>query len=83
LRLYEATLDVFITAKNPTRPMEKDAAAVGRFEDDWGRTYPRLQIITLAELFNGEKLDTPFVDPSSLKKAKREDVGAGKQEKLL
>jgi len=79
----KAPLGVFITAENPTRAMEKDAAAVGRFEDDWGRTYPKLQIITLAELFQGKKPDIPFVDPSSLKRAKREDVSAGKQEKLL
>jgi site-specific DNA-methyltransferase (adenine-specific) len=63
--------------------MEKDAAAVGRFEDDWGRTYPRLQIITLAELFQGKKPDMPFVDPSSIKKAKREDGSAGKQGTLI
>ena len=79
----KAPLGVFITAENPTRNMEADAAAVGRFEDEWGRTYPRLQIITLAELFQGKKPDIPFVDPSSLKRAKREDEAAGKQGSLL
>lgn len=58
----------------PTRPMETEAAAVGRFTDEWGRTYPRLQIITLAELFQGKKPDIPFVDPASVKRAKREDT---------
>lgn len=72
-----------ITADNPSRDMEKRAAAVGSFEDDWGRTSPRLQIITLGEVFQAKEPDIPFVDPSSLKKAKREDVSAGKQEKLL
>jgi site-specific DNA-methyltransferase (adenine-specific) len=70
----KAPLGVFITAENPTRAMEKDAAAVGRFEDEWNRTYPRLQILTLAELFQGKKPDIPFVDPSSLRRAKREDT---------
>lgn len=79
----KAPLGVFITAENPTRNMEKDAAAVGRFEDEWGRTYPRLQIITLAELFQGKRPAIPFVDPSSLKKAKREDGSKGKQGNLL
>lgn len=79
----KAPIGVFFTAEDPTRAMDKDAAAVGRFEDDWGRTYPRLQIITLAGLFQGKKPDIPFVDPSSLKKAKREDVSASRQEKLL
>jgi site-specific DNA-methyltransferase (adenine-specific) len=78
-----APMGVFITAENPTRAMEADAAAVGRFEDEWGRTYPRLQILTLAELFQGKKPDMPFVDPASLKRAKREDEAAGKQGHLL
>lgn len=70
----KAPIGVFITAALPTRPMETEAAAVGRFEDEWGRTYPKLQIITLAELFQGKKPDIPFVDPASLKRAKREDT---------
>ena len=70
----KAPIGVFITAALPTRPMETEAAAVGRFEDEWGRTYPKLQIITLAELFQGKKPDIPFVDPASVKRAKREDT---------
>jgi adenine specific DNA methylase Mod len=58
----KAPIGVFITSALPTRPMETEAAAVGRFEDEWGRTYPRLQIITLAELFQGKKPQIPFVD---------------------
>jgi site-specific DNA-methyltransferase (adenine-specific) len=77
----KAPLGVFVTAEPPTRAMEKDAAAVGRFEDEWGRTYPRLQIITLAELFQGKKPAIPFVDPASVKRAKREETG--KQERLI
>ena len=43
--------------------MEREAAAVGRFASEaTGKTYPRLQIITLAELFKGKKPDIPFVD---------------------
>ena len=79
----KAPIGVFITAALPTRPMETEAAAVGRFEDEWGRTYPKLQIITLAEMFQGKKPDIPFVDPSSIKRAKREDEAAGKQGNLL
>jgi adenine specific DNA methylase Mod len=79
----KAPIGVFITAALPTRPMETEAAAVGRFEDEWGRTYPKLQIITLAELFQGRKPDIPFVDPASVKRAKREDEAAGKQGSLL
>jgi site-specific DNA-methyltransferase (adenine-specific) len=79
----KAPIGVFITAAMPTRPMETEAAAVGRFEDEWGRTYPKLQIITLAELFQGKKPDIPFVDPASVKRAKREDEAAGRQGSLI
>ena len=78
----KAPIGVFITAAMPTRPMETEAAAVGRFESEaTGRTYPRLQIITLAELFQGKKPDIPFVDQASVKRAKREETG--KQERLI
>ena len=56
-----AEIGVFIRPGMPTRPMETEAAAVGRFADEWGRTYPRLQIITLAKLFQGRKPDIPLV----------------------
>ena len=42
-----------------------------------------LQIITLAELFQGKKPDMPFVDPASVKRAKREDTESGKQGNLI
>ena len=77
----KAPMGVFITAALPSKPMREAAAAVGRFTDAWDRTYPKLQIITLAELFQGKKPDIPFVDPASVKRAKREDMG--KQDKLL
>ncbi len=38
-------------------------------------------IITLAELFQGKKPDIPFVDPASVKRAKREDMS--RQESML
>lgn len=76
-----APIGVFVTAALPTGPMLKEAAAAGRFEDGFGRTYPKLQIITLAELFQGRKPDIPFVDPASVKRAKREETG--RQESLI
>jgi site-specific DNA-methyltransferase (adenine-specific) len=77
-----AKIGVFLTAQMPTRAMERDAAAVGVWENEYtGRKHPRLQIITLAELFQNKRPDIPWVDASAVKKAKREDMS--KQEKLL
>lgn len=72
----KAPFGVLITAQLPTRAMEADAAAVGRWENEYtGRSHPRLQILTLAELFDNKRPDIPWVDASVLKSAKREDRG--------
>ncbi|MEJ7776460.1 MAG: DNA methyltransferase [Sphingomicrobium sp.] len=78
----KAPIAIFITAASPTAPMEREAAAVGRFEDGFGRTYPRLQILTVAELFQGKRPNIPYVDASAaFRKAGRE--ATGKQDRLL
>ncbi len=77
-----APFGVFLTAQNPTRAMERDAAAVGLWENPTtGRTYPRLQILTLAELFQGKRPNIPLMDLNTGKSAKREDTS--KQGSLL
>ena len=72
----KAPIGVFITKALPTSAMEREAAAVGRFHAEaTGKSYPRLQIITLAELFQGKKPDIPYVDPTAgVKRAGREDT---------
>jgi len=70
-----APMGVFITKALPTKPMEREAAAVGVFHSAaTGKSYPRLQIVTLAELFAGKRPDIPFVDAgAAFKRAARED----------
>jgi site-specific DNA-methyltransferase (adenine-specific) len=70
-----APFGVFLTAQPPTRAMERDAAAVGLWENPTtGRTYPRLQILTLAERFRNKRPNIPLVDVSTGKSAKLEDT---------
>ncbi len=71
----KAPIGVFITKAIPTSVVENEATAVGRFHSEaTGRSYPRLQIITIAELFAGKKPDIPFVDPlAAFRRAARED----------
>lgn len=77
-----APIGILISAALPTGPMLREAAAVGRFTDEFGRGWPRLQILTLAELFQGKRPAIPFVDPlAALRKARRETTE--KQENLL
>ncbi|MGP7795399.1 DNA methyltransferase [Sphingomonas sp. CLY1604] len=77
-----APIGVFVTLTAPTGPMLKEAAAAGRFEDGFGRTYPRLQIVTIADLFAGKRPELPYPDPTAaFRRAAREDIA--RQDRLL
>ncbi|MEM7688885.1 MAG: DNA methyltransferase [Pseudomonadota bacterium] len=66
----KALAGVFVTKSLPTKPMITEAAKVGLFEGPGGRKISRLQILTLAEIFQGLRPDLPLVD-SPYKKAQR------------
>ncbi len=73
----KSPIGIFICAVNPTREMEREAAAAGVYEAADGRTYPRLQIFTLAEYFQGLRPKVPLLDrQAAYKKAVREDDSA-------
>ena len=60
----KAPIGVFVTRIPPTSAMEREAAAVGRFHSTASaRSYARLQIITVEQLFQGKRPDLPFIDP--------------------
>lgn len=69
-----APIGVFVCRGKPTAAMEREAAAVGRFHSAaTGRSYARLQIISLEQLFQGKRPDIPFVDPhAAFRNAPRE-----------
>lgn len=49
-----AAIGVYITLEEPTRPMRQEAVSAGYYTSpDWGRDYPRLQILTIEELLRG------------------------------
>ena len=77
----KAPIGIFLTKALPTTAMEREAAAVGRFHAEaTGKSYARLQILTLAELFQGKRPDIPLVDPAAaFKQAGREDTGVQAQ----
>jgi site-specific DNA-methyltransferase (adenine-specific) len=68
-----AQMGVFITLLPPTKPMVARAAAAGFYEAG-GRTYPKVQILTIEQLFDGKRPEMPWLDPSVFRKAKREAV---------
>jgi site-specific DNA-methyltransferase (adenine-specific) len=63
----KAALGALLTLRPPTRPMREEAAAAGFYEPEAlpGLRYPRLQILTIAELFAGKTLQYPRLDPGA------------------
>ena len=60
----KSPIGILICLALPTRQMEAEAAAAGIYHCDAGQ-YPRLQIITLAELFQGKRPRVPLIDARS------------------
>jgi site-specific DNA-methyltransferase (adenine-specific) len=69
----KAKMGIFITLAKPTGPMEKEAIKAGFYETPYGK-FPKLQIVTVEELFAGKKPSLPWIDPATFKKAAKEDT---------
>jgi site-specific DNA-methyltransferase (adenine-specific) len=60
----KAAVGVLISLALPTRAMEREAAAAGFFESPF-ESVPKIQIITLAELFQGIRPRIPRIDAAA------------------
>jgi len=54
----KAEIGVLITLEEATKPMRAEAAAASFYKSPWG-SHPRLQILTIAELLDGDRIDYP------------------------
>ena len=56
----QAAIGVLVTAHPPTRDMVNEAAAAGVYRSTWDdRAYPRIQILTAAQIVHGQGIDMP------------------------
>ncbi len=75
-----AKMGVFLTLEPPTKGMVTQAAAGGFYKTEYGQ-FPKIQIVTVEELFGpSNPLHLPWQDTSVFKKARRENTE--KQSKL-
>jgi site-specific DNA-methyltransferase (adenine-specific) len=84
LEREQAAIGALITLKPPTKDMKVEAAAAGFYvaEQFPEHRFPRLQILTIAELFAGKKLEYPHgAPPSTFKKAARRRKGPSDQDR--
>ena len=70
----KAKIGVFITLADATGPMKTEAVKAGFYETLYGK-YPKIQILTVRELFEGKQPNIPLVDASAFKKAPKEARG--------
>ena len=82
----KASLGLFVTLAEPTRPMKEEAIKAGFYDQErFGTEYPKLQILTIEALMSGtERPRYPDLSlgRSTFKKAMVEDL-SGEQGKLL
>ncbi|MFI5398932.1 MAG: DNA methyltransferase [Candidatus Binatia bacterium] len=79
----KAAMGVLITMEEPTKPMRREAASADFYESPgWHTKHPRLQIITVAELLGGKKVDMPPVKQTNVtyKRAPRAVKGVAEVE---
>jgi DNA modification methylase len=77
----KAEIGVLITLEDATKPMRTEAAAAGFYKSPWGN-HPRLQILTIAQLFDGARIDYPPTLNVTLKRAPRHLPEAAAQHAL-
>ena len=54
----KAAIGALLCLQRPTKAMRTEAASAGSYTSPWGR-HPRVQILTIEELFSGVQLDAP------------------------
>jgi DNA modification methylase len=56
----KAAIGVLITMEEPSQPMRTEAADAGFYHSPgWNKDFPRIQLLTIAELLDGRKIDRP------------------------
>ena len=76
-----AAMGVFITLEEPTRDMKTEALSAGFYHSEaWGK-FPRIQILTIAELLRGVEVKMP-PQLSPYKKARKVQQSDAEQPEL-
>jgi len=82
----KAVIGVLITMQEPTEPMRTEAITAGFYESQtWRQKYPKVQLLTIAELFDGKKIDMPPIRQvdATFKKAPKAEKKSAQQDKLF
>lgn len=86
LEREKAEIGVYLSLEEASKPMRAEAAQAGFYHSEtWNRDYPRVQILTIAELLDGKQIDMPPIQQvnKTFRRARREKGSAGGQLDLL
>lgn len=86
LEREKAAIGVVISMQEPTAPMKTEAATAGHFASaTWGKKYPRIQLLTIADILGGKQIEMPPIRQvnSTFKKAPKVEEKEAEQKKLL
>ena len=80
-----AALGLFVTLEEPTKPMMTEAATAGFYEaKELRKKYPRIQILTIADLLSGVEPKYPRIGGRlAFKKAERKTKKTHEMDSLL
>ncbi|MDD5707931.1 MAG: site-specific DNA-methyltransferase, partial [Kiritimatiellae bacterium] len=79
----KAAMGVLLAMQSPTGPMLEESVTAGFFESrTWGRRYPKIQILTVADLLAGKQIDMPPIKQvgATFKKAPRAERAAEQED---
>jgi site-specific DNA-methyltransferase (adenine-specific) len=82
----KAAVGVLITMQEPTAPMKTEAATAGFYEStSWNRKYPKVQLLTVADLLGGKKVEMPPIRQvgATFKKAPKAEGPAPQEQSLF
>jgi DNA modification methylase len=82
----KAVIGVLISMQEATAPMKMEAATAGFFESTtWGKKYPKVQLLNIAELLDGKKIEMPPIRQvnTTFKKAPKVEEKEKEQKKLF
>ena len=86
LQREKAAIGLFLTLREPTKPMLQEAAGAGFYVPAYfpDQRFPRLQILTIAELLQGKSAQSPRYAPTAtFRQASRRQQDVERQQTLL
>lgn len=81
----KAAIGVLISMQEPTAPMKTESVTAGFYESTfWGKKYPKIQLLTVADLLSGKQVEMPPIRQvgATFKKAPRVKKKTGDQQEF-